>query len=157
MTCHFQEDISSHLNTALNRGYPKRQCLSRCELQDYTLGAGILASILPAKVGTRCVALRCRGWHGNRQSSSLRAPPPATVAILPLDLDWCVQLNVATCCGVCCHQPILCPFSNVCLCSTVCLRCSKVNHCYSFHCQLYCVSVMFVFYITLAVSLSKGA
>lgn len=152
MTCHFQEEISSHLNTALNRGYPKCQCLSRCELQDYTLGAGILASILPAKVGTRHVALRHQSWHGNRQSSSPWAPPPAIVAILPLDPGWCVQLNVAPCCGVHCHQPSLCPFSNVFL----CLWFSKVNHYYSSHCRLYCASMMLVFYTTPGVSLSKG-
>lgn len=108
--------ISAQLRTG---GYPKCQCLSGCEFHDYALGAGILAGVLPAKTGTGHTALRHLGWHGDGQSSSLQAPHPAIVAILALDLDRCVQLNIAPCCGVRRHQPILCPFSNMFLCSIV--------------------------------------
>lgn len=103
--------ISAQLRTG---GYPQRQCLSGCKLHDYALGAGVLAGSLPAKVGTRRTVLRHPG-----QSSSLRAPHPAIVAILSLDLDRCIQLNVAPCCGMCRDRPILCPFSNMFLCSVV--------------------------------------
>lgn len=34
------------------------------------------------------------------------APHPAIVAILPLDLDRCIQLNAASWFSVCCHWPV---------------------------------------------------
>lgn len=100
-------------------GHPKRQCLSGRQVHADAPGAGILADVLPAKAGTWCVVLRHLGWHGDGQSSSLRASRPAIVAILPLDLDRWVQLNIASCCGVHRHRLILCPFSNMFLCSVV--------------------------------------
>lgn len=156
LTYHFQEKIISHFSTALNRWISKHQCLSRHELHDYALDVGILASFLPSQVRTRRMTVRHPGWHRDGQSSSLLAGHPAIVAILPLDLDQCVQLSVAPWCRMRCHQPILCLFCNMLLHSVVMSLVFKREPLLGFSLsRISCVNVVGLLYRE--IRLSKGS